>query len=106
MAYLLQGNLWLGLEYDIRRHTGDRSAERIAGPVLGQIKTIGDGQASLMGGHRQTDGNLAVVLLAQLTAILSRHTDEWLPFFGNPVSSMIQAWIGSSLVIDGNTCSR
>jgi hypothetical protein len=23
-------------------------------------------------------------------------TIEWLPFLGNPVSSMIQAWIGSS----------
>ncbi len=43
---------------------------------------------------------------AGLTAILPATPTERLPFFGNPVSSMIQAWIGSPLVIDGNTCSR
>jgi len=31
---------------------------------------------------------------------------EWMPFFRKPVSSMIQAWIGSSRVIDGSTRSR
>ena len=43
---------------------------------FGRYRSIGNGQAALMSGHRQTYRYLTVVLLAQLTAILPGHTDR------------------------------
>ena len=41
-----------------------------------QIQAIGDRQAGVIVGDRQADRNLAVVLLAELTAVLPRHADR------------------------------
>src|SRR5258707_15508173 len=47
-----------------------------------QIKTIGDGQASVMIGNRKRHGNLTIVLLAELAAILPRNPDRMPPLLG------------------------
>ena len=57
-------------------------------------------------GGRKRDRDLAIVLLAQLPAILARHPTGRPPFFGKPVSSMIQAWIFPQRMITGSTVSR
>jgi hypothetical protein len=75
LAQLPQCDLGLGLEADVIRHSGDRPADRIVGPFFRQIQPVGNGQAALVSSHRQAHRHLAVVLLAQLTAILPRHPD-------------------------------
>ena len=56
--------------------------------------------------QRQRHRDLAIVLLAELAAILPRHPHRMLPFLGKPVSSMIQASIGPCRSIAGSTISR
>ena len=101
-----KGDLGLGLEPNIIRYpaTVRRTESSRPSPLADTIgKAIGKKEAALMGGHRQAYRRLAVVLLAQLATQYCRATPtEWLPFFGKPVSSMIQAWTGSSRVIDGS----
>lgn len=69
------------------------SAVRVVRPAFRQMELIGNRQARLAGGNRQTDRDLAVVVLAELAAILPRNPTECLPL-GKPVSSTIQARIG------------
>ena len=52
------------------------AACRVARPFLRQVKPIAHRQAGLAVGKRQRDRRLAVVLLAQLAAILPRHPDR------------------------------
>lgn len=75
-------------------------------PALRQIQSIGDRQAGRGVGNRQTDRDLAIVL-AELTAILPRHSHRMLAlFFVNPVSSTIQALTALWRSISGSTHSR
>src|ERR1700683_824682 len=76
LAHLLQGDLGLGLEPNVIGYTGDSPANRVVGPVLWQIQSVGNRQAALMGGHRQAYRHLAVVLLAQLATILPGYTNR------------------------------
>ena len=48
----------------------------VVDPALGQIQTIGDGQARMMIGDRQRHRDLTVVGLAEPPAILARHADR------------------------------
>ena len=74
-ADLLNGNLRLGLECDLVRNTNLLSPLAIARPLLRQIETIGQRQAGIMIGDRQRHGDLTIVLLAELTAILTGNSD-------------------------------
>ena len=56
-------------------------------------------------GERQRYGDLAIVLLAELAAVLRATPTECLPCLGKPVSSMIHASIGPWLSIAGRTVS-
>src|SRR6202034_3265956 len=76
LAHLLQGDLGLGLKPNVSGYIGDSPTNRVVGPVLWQIQSVGHRQAALMGGHRETHRYLAVVLLAQLAAILPGYTDR------------------------------
>jgi hypothetical protein len=96
---LLEGDLGLGLESDLLGHPGLLAAGGIAGPVLRQIEPPGHRQARLMIGDRQRHRNLAIILLAELAAILPRHPHRVLALLGEAVRlsgspSMIQASIG------------
>ena len=75
-AELVQRDLGLGLEDDIIRHACLSSPVRVIGPLMRQIQAIGDGQAGVIIGGRQAHGNLAVVLFAELPAVLPRHADR------------------------------
>jgi len=52
------------------------AARGVFGPVLRQIKLIGDRQAGVMIGDRQRHRHLAIGLLAELSAILMVHADR------------------------------
>ena len=54
----------------------------ILGPVLGEIEPMGDRQAGMMIGQRQCHCDLAVIPLAELTAILPGHPDRVPPLLG------------------------
>ena len=73
---LLQRNLRLGEKPDRLGDAGRGAARGIGGPLQRQIQAPGDRQARRMIGQRQADRDLAVVLLAELAAILTRHPDR------------------------------
>jgi len=75
---LRQRDLRLGGEDDLARHAGLGAPLRVVRPGLGQVEPIGDRQA----GQRQADRDLTVVLLAEFTAVLSRHADRVSPLLG------------------------
>ena len=79
---LFEGDLRLGLESDRLRHFGRAPARLILGPILGQIKLIGDRQAGIVIGQRQRHRHLAVILLAELAAILPGYPDRVPPLLG------------------------
>ena len=56
----------------------------VLGPGLGQIHAIGDRQARAIAGDRKRNGHLAIVLLAELPAVLPRHTDRMFSLFRKP----------------------
>jgi hypothetical protein len=76
LSDLRQRDLGLGLKRDILRHSRFRPPCRIIGPLLGQIETIRDGKARMTVRDRQRNGNLAIILLAELAAILPRHANR------------------------------
>src|SRR3954466_15796018 len=73
---LIERNLGLGLEGDLLRHTRLLAPGWIISPLLRQVEAIGDGQAGRAIGARERHRHLAVVLLAELAAILARHPDR------------------------------
>src|SRR3954471_18999928 len=70
---LIERDLRLGLEGDRRGHAGLLAPGWIIRPLLWQVEAIGDRQAGRAIGERERHSHLAIVLLAQLTAILTRH---------------------------------
>ena len=76
LSDLRQRDLGLGLKRDILRHSRFRPPRRIVGPLLGQRETIRDGKARMTVRDRQRNGNLAIILLAELAAILPRHANR------------------------------
>src|SRR4051794_39502461 len=72
---LIERNLGLGLEGDRLRHAGLLAPGWIISPLLRQVEAIGDRQAGRAIGERERHSHLAIVLLAQLTAVLTRHPD-------------------------------
>src|SRR3954452_12692937 len=70
---LIERDLRLGLEGDLLRHAGLSAPGWIISPLLRQVEAIGDGQAGRAIGKRERHGHLAIVLLAELAAILTRH---------------------------------
>src|SRR3954469_18044765 len=73
---LIEGDLRLGLEGDLRGYARRLAPPRIVSPLLRQIEAIGDGQAGRAIGERERHGHLAVVLLAELAAILTPDPDR------------------------------
>ena len=81
---LVESDLRLGLERHLRRNLGLAAPLGILGPSLGKIQPVRDRQARDLVRHRQAHGHLAVVLLAELTAVLSSHAHRVPPLLGEP----------------------
>ena len=73
---LIERDLGLGLKADLLRHPAFLRRVSVPGPALRQIQPIGHRQAGIGVGQRQRHRDLAVVLLAQLAAVLPRHADR------------------------------
>src|SRR5260221_1014796 len=71
---LFQRYLRFALKADFLRHARHLSSLWVLRPDLRQIQPVGYRQTGLLGGQRYAYGYPAVLLLAQLPAILSRHT--------------------------------
>src|SRR5450631_904695 len=80
--YLLERDLRLGLEADIRRHTCLLPTRSIFGPLLRQIQPVGHRQAGVVVCNRQRYGHLTIGLLAELPAILMLDAHRMLSLFG------------------------
>ena len=79
---LVKRDLRLGAEDDILRDARFGASVGIVGPALRQIEPVGDRQARMVIRHRQAHRDLAVVLLAELAAILPCHADRMLALLG------------------------
>ena len=81
-ADVIERNLRLGLEGDILGHLGLAATGIVFGPGLRQIQPIRHRQARIMTGKRQRHRDLAIRLLAELTAVLVRNSNRMLPLLG------------------------
>ena len=77
---LRQRDLRLGCELNILRHARLLAPVLIIRPLLRQIETIRDGKARMMVRNRKRNGDLAIVLLAELAAISPRYSNGVLAF--------------------------
>ena len=75
-ADLVERDLRLGLELDLLGHTGLGPARSIVDPLLRQVEPMRHRQARVIVDQRQRHGHLAVVLLAELPAVLPRDADR------------------------------
>ena len=89
---MIERHVWLGLKSNLFRHARLLAPLWIVGPYLGKIELIGRGNAGMLSGKRNADRHSAVILLAQLTAILARDS--------NGMSSLL----GESCVIHDPRC--
>src|SRR5689334_20847501 len=70
---LIERDRRLGLEGDFLGHARRLAPRRIVSPLLRQVEAIGDGQAGRVIGELERHGHLAIVLLAELAAVLTRY---------------------------------
>jgi hypothetical protein len=96
----------LGLECHLFRNTGVRSPCSLVCPGLRQIEAVRDRQAGMIARERQRDGNLAIVLFAELAAILPGDTDRVNALLRMPVSSTIQPRTAPRCCMMGKTRAR
>ena len=82
LSHLTQRNIGLGLKLNFRRHPRLLPPLPILGPLLRQVQLPSDGQAASLAGQRHTDRHLTIVLLAQLPAVLARHSHRLAPLLG------------------------
>ena len=69
-------DLRLGLERDVGRHAGCGTLDWVVSPRLGKVEAMGDWQAGVIGCRREGDNDLAVILLAELSAVLPGDADR------------------------------
>jgi hypothetical protein len=79
---MIKCNCRLGLEGDLLGYAGFAPALTVRRPLLWQIETMSHWQARMMICKRKGYGDLTIVLLAQLAAILPCNTDRMPPFLG------------------------
>ena len=90
--------LWLGFEFDLRRHSSPLAALRIAHPTLRQIETSGDRRSNASVADDQFHTHLAVGLLADGATILMRDAYRVASLFepatlvDNPALKGFKAW--------------
>ena len=71
---LLEGDFWLGLKLNRFRHAGLLPPLAVFDPRLRQIQAVRHRHTRLFRGHRKTDRHPAVILFADLAAILPGHS--------------------------------
>jgi hypothetical protein len=71
---LVEGNFWLGLKPNRIRHSRLLPPLAVFDPTLRQVKAVGHRHTRLFRAHRKADRYPAVILFANLAAILSGHS--------------------------------
>src|SRR5580692_446489 len=89
---MIESHVRLGLKSNLFGHARLLAPLWIVGPYLGKIELTGSGNAGMLRGKRYAHRHSAVILLAQLTAILARDS--------NGMSSLL----GESCVIHDPGC--
>src|SRR5258708_5526616 len=84
MTDLIERHVRLGLKSNLCGHARLLAPLRIVGPYLGKIELIGSGNAGMLSGKRYAPPprHSAVLLLAQLTAILARDPNRMSSLLG------------------------
>ena len=77
---LIQSDLWFSLENNILRDLRRLAPVLVLGPALGSIQSPRYRHSARSVADRQADGDLTIILLAQLAAVLTRHADGMTPF--------------------------
>jgi hypothetical protein len=75
---LLQGNLRLGLKLDLLGNASFLPSAAVLNPSLRQIQAESHRHTGRLGGHRKTDRHTAIILFANLAAILPGHSHRLL----------------------------
>jgi hypothetical protein len=78
---LFGGEERFGTEEDFVRHPGLPTALRVLAPGFRQVALVGDRKAGGVGADRETHGHLAVVLFADLSALLPGNAGGESTFF-------------------------
>jgi hypothetical protein len=78
---LVQGDFRFGLKLNPFWHPGLLPSRAVFDPRLWQVQTVRYRHTCLLRGHRKADRYPAVILFANLTAILSGHSDRLTTFF-------------------------
>ena len=76
LAKLGQRNLWPGLENQIVGNARTTRSFPVVNPFLGDIQLPGNRQTAALCRDRQAHGDLTVVLLSELPAVLMRRPDR------------------------------
>src|SRR5579863_112514 len=84
MSNLLQSNLGFGLKLEGVGNTGLLAPLPILDPQFRQVQAERDWHTRLFGSNRETYRNPTIILLANLTAILPRHSYRFTSLFGEP----------------------
>lgn len=77
---LFGGDERFGAEDDLVRYPGLPTALRVLAPGFRQVEFVGDRKAGCVGADREADGHLAVVLFADLSAVLPGDADRVFAF--------------------------
>src|SRR3954447_22834110 len=72
---MIEGHVRLGLKSNLFGHARLLAPLWMVGPYLGKIELIGSGNAGMLSGKRYAHRHSAVILFAQLTAILARDSN-------------------------------
>jgi len=105
-TYLVERDLRLGLKSDLFGYARLLAPLLVVCPGLGKIEAIGGRNAGLFGGQRDAYCYTAVLQFAQLTAVLTGNSHRMSPFWGNSVSSTIQAASACFRVMAASTWLR
>ena len=81
---LLEGDLPLGLESDLGGNAGTLPSSTIGGPPLRRVEAVGGRNAYRFANEAERQSHLAVVLLAEVSAILTRYADGVGFLIGDP----------------------
>ena len=104
---LLERDLMLGLEANVRRNARLAQPVAILRPLLWQVQPIGHRQAGIASGNRQRDtATWQLSSLPSWPQYCRATPTECRPCFGKLVSSMIHASIGPCRCICGSTIWR
>src|SRR5258705_62471 len=106
LSHLIEGDARLGLELDPVRYPDLGATRLVFGPRLGEIEAQRNRRLARSLATDSVTATWQLSCLPSSPQYWRATPTECLPFFGMPVSSMIQARMGACLSIFGSTNAR